>query len=282
MQTKTEYRYLINELKPIVGYREAQSMARIVFEDALGIRFPERERELTLSEVQSLRQILGQLKQGEPIQYVLGVAEFYGLQIRVDDSVLIPRPETAELVHWIWEHQRRTEIPAKRLLDIGTGSGCIALALKSKLPEVDIHGWDVSEKALQLARKNAYHLNLKVSFSNQDILDPALVIDQPFDLIVSNPPYITQGERYKMPDHVLDFEPDLALFVTNEDPLQFYKAILAFCTKNLAPNGWLYVELNEYFSIQTQQLFLEAGLKEVEILPDMQGKDRMLRGRKDH
>lgn len=222
-----------------------------------------------------LNSLLPQLLTGRPFQYVLGKASFFGMDLYVNEAVLIPRPETEELVDRIVK-SRLSNTP--RIIDIGTGSGCIALALKKAIPEAEVYAMDVSGEALEVARKNANSLGLEINFIQADILEWEFVVDSDlrFDLVVSNPPYITPGEKLEMESHVLDFEPDLALFVPEESPLLFYQHIADFARNHLFPYSKLYFEINQKYGRDIQDLLLKKGFKEVRIVQDMQGADRII------
>jgi release factor glutamine methyltransferase len=224
-----------------------------------------------------LETFVKQLEVHTPIQYVLGTTEFYGLIFEVNASVLIPRPETEELVDWI-----KQEVPAKNnlsLLDIGTGSGCIAIALKKIYTDSCITAFDVSEQALETATRNAGNNHVDVLFSKKDILLPGDITGK-WDVIVSNPPYIPQNECNKMDNNVLDFEPHTALFVPDENPLLFYKAIADFAHNNLTENGWLFFEIHRDFGNQVMELLDKKGFNDIQLRKDMAGNNRMICCRK--
>ncbi|MGF7214894.1 release factor glutamine methyltransferase [Spirosoma lacussanchae] len=220
--------------------------------------------------------ILERLNRQEPIQHVIGTTIFCGLEFEVSPDVLIPRPETEDLVRLIMHDfaDRTDDVP---IVDIGTGSGCIAVTLARFLPQSVVTGWDVSEDALALARQNARHLNADVTFAIQDILNVTPDFGQQYDVVVSNPPYVTRSEAAGMDRNVLDYEPDLALFVDDNDPLVFYKAVADFCTRHLTRNGACYVEINERFGTATQQVFTERGFSNIQVYKDIHGKDRSIR-----
>jgi release factor glutamine methyltransferase len=220
--------------------------------------------------------IVARLNKSEPVQHIIGAAEFCGLTFKVSPSVLIPRPETEELVRLIVKDCSEPDQKIK-IVDIGTGSGCIAIALDRFLPHARVKGWDVSEVALRVARENARELLSDAQFELFDILDASNKTDEKFDCVVSNPPYVTYAEANSMEPNVLRFEPHLALFVEDQDPLLFYRAIADFCRLNLKPEGACYVEINEHFGAATQSLFTEKGFSRVNIVQDMQGKDRMVK-----
>ena len=245
---------------------------------------------LNKDEEQPLFEALSELKLEKPLQYILGTAHFMDLELRVDENVLIPRPETEELVQWILLDAERP--PARRvgsrmviersrndhslrILDIGTGSGCIAIALAKHLPDAKIYALDVSEGALSVAKENAASNGVDVTFLHQDILNPEINLE--FDVIVSNPPYVRELEKNEIQRNVKDFEPDTALFVSDEDPLLFYRAILGFAENHLSENGKLYFEINQYLAEETKALFNTRNFSEIELRKDMFGNYRMLK-----
>ncbi|QRR02331.1 peptide chain release factor N(5)-glutamine methyltransferase [Dyadobacter sandarakinus] len=223
--------------------------------------------------------IISRLNNNEPVQHIIGSTEFCGLEFRVSSSVLIPRPETEELVRMVTRDYAEPDKDIS-ILDIGTGSGCIAIVLARFLPHVTVHAWDVSDEALEVARENARQLIADVKFAKQDMLNvtfplPGDIIK--FDCLVSNPPYVTYSEQEHMRPNVLRFEPQVALFVEDSDPLLFYKAIADFGVYHLKENGKCYVEINEHFGPGTKEVFEERNYKNVEILRDINGKDRFVR-----
>lgn len=241
--------------------------------------------DLSLTEEQQTKydQFKHELLHGRPVQYVLGEAWFYGFPFYVDEHVLIPRPETEELVDLIRKEQEiRVKLHEKKnILDIGTGSGCIAISLKKTFADWEVWAIDDSESALQTAKKNAANLQVDVHFNKINILHPN--VDHqlpPFDLIVSNPPYIPESDKLEMAKHVLDFEPHQALFVTNNDPLQFYKAIVRFSEEHLLRGGYLYFETHSSYADQVAKLMEENAFEEIEICTDLQGLDRIVKGRR--
>jgi release factor glutamine methyltransferase len=250
-----------------------------VLEDAFDYRPDQQAQQLSREEEQLYRHIQQRLLRGEPVQYILGEADFYGLKFLVDPRVLIPRQETEELVHWVLESWRQAGKPADRkLLDIGTGTGCIPITLKHQAPNLLVSGLDLKADILQLARENADRHQVSVSWIQQDILDaaqwPAL---EQFDYIISNPPYIPPSQRKLMPDHVLAHEPELALFAPENDPLVFYREIGLFAYQHLLPGGLLFFEANEYNADRVGELLKDIGFTDVELRQDMAGKDRMIR-----
>lgn len=234
------------------------------------------EKELSPSELDKFQEALARLQQQEPIQYILGETEFFGLSFKVNRSVLIPRPETEELVEWILEDRKQENQQPLRILDIGTGSGCIAISLARHLPMAEVTAMDVSEEALAVAKENAERNGLKLNFLQMDILQTES-LGQSFDLIVSNPPYVRELEKEQMSPNVLENEPGLALWVKDEDPLLFYRKITQLAQKSLSPQGFLYFEINEAFGRETEQLLIQNSFR-TSLKKDIFGKDRMLKG----
>jgi release factor glutamine methyltransferase len=236
----------------------------------------EKKIELTAQMKKKLEGIIARLNVHEPVQYIIGETEFYGRKFSVNASVLIPRPETEELVRLVLTSLKHE---APRILDIGTGSGCIPITLTLELPNAVVSATDISEEAIAVATKNAKNLNASVNFFVHDILKD----DLPFidlDCIVSNPPYITEKEKVDMSQNVVDYEPHLALFVPDHDPLRFYAAIAHKSFRSLRQRGQLVVEINEQFGEQVAELFSKTGFEQVEIYKDLFGKDRMVKGLK--
>lgn len=224
---------------------------------------------------QNLEKALERLKKQEPIQYIIGETEFYGLKFKVDKNVLIPRPETEELVDWIIKD---TPTPSDlSVLDIGTGSGCIAVSLAAYLLDSKVTAWDVSSGALQIARQNAKLNKVNVDFQQQDILKTQTSANIKYDIIVSNPPYVRDLEKEWMQPNVLEFEPELALFVKNEDALLFYRKILEFAQNHLSPKGQIYFEINEYLKPELETLLEKYDFGTVQFRQDIFEKTRMLR-----
>lgn len=229
---------------------------------------------LTSSEFQKIEAIIKRLQNFEPIQYIFGVADFYNLKFHVNANVLIPRSETEELVHLILNEHKNKPL---RVLDIGTGSGCIPITLKKNNPFFEVFTCDISDKALDVAQKNATGLNVDVAFIPFDILSEEEFPETNFDLIVSNPPYVTEKEKYLMQANVLDNEPHLALFVPDNNPLLFYNAITQRAMKILKPNGEIYFEINEAYGNETKALLEEHNFSAI-IIKDLNGKDRIVKG----
>ncbi len=226
------------------------------------------------------RHIVNQLKTHKPIQYILGYEWFGHLQLKVDERVLIPRPETEELVYWIKEEidfiERNQADKRIQVLDIGTGSGCIPIWLKSKCPRIEMKAMDISNGALEIALENSDRYDVGIEFLQADILDDTLRLNNRFDIIVSNPPYITTDEKKEMEANVIDFEPDIALFVNNQDPLQFYKAIFHFAQAHLTEVGVLFFEVGKQHASNVKNYFEQQGLH-TELRNDMYGNERMLK-----
>ena len=217
---------------------------------------------------------LNELLKERPIQYILGTSEFMGLSFKVNENVLIPRPETEELVKWILD-SCNDKVPLK-ILDIGTGSGCIPVSLALNLPDAEIHGLDISEKALDLARDNARRLGAPVHFFKKDVLNAENLADH-YHVMVSNPPYVRLSEKTEMRGNVLRHEPDLALFVPDEDPLLFYKKIALLGRDALIRNGMLFFEINENLAEPTEEILTKLSYHNIEIRKDIYGKNRMIR-----
>ncbi|MBW6483248.1 MAG: peptide chain release factor N(5)-glutamine methyltransferase [Vicingaceae bacterium] len=268
--------YFKNELSDFYDVHEINSMLFIVLEHYFKLSKSELILQPTKlfseSDLLLIINTVKALKTYKPLAYILGEWEFFGLTLKVDEYVLIPRPETEELVQLI----SNENLLATSVLDIGTGSGCIALALKKNLPQTKVEAWDVSEKALAIAKTNAIKNKLAVDFKRVDILNVDVSLPKKFDVIVSNPPYIQQKEKELMDKNVLDFEPHLALFVENDNPLLFYDKIGDFATKNLKLNGKLYVEINEAFGNEVVQLLMQKGFQQVKVYKDINGKDRIV------
>ena len=218
------------------------------------------------------------LKKQEPIQYILGTTEFYGLTFKVNKHTLIPRPETEELVDWVLSNLHDQD-SVLDIIDIGTGSGCIAISLAKNIPTAKVSGLDISEKALEVAQENAVKNQVLVSFCKKDILETTS-LENKYDVMVSNPPYVRQLEKKAMNANVLDYEPGVALFVPNEDPLLFYRKIAQLAMVSLQTRGWLYFEINEYLSKEMDVLLKEIGFANIEIKKDFREVPRMIKCQK--
>lgn len=235
-------------------------------------------RHITFEQQNKLDNILAQLQTGKPLQYALGYAEFFGLKFLVNASTLIPRPETEELVQWVLNSVTNK---ASSILDIGTGTGCIAISLKKNLPGAQVSAMDISVEALNTARENARLNDVKIDFIEADILNYKSEIGIPkSEIIVSNPPYVTLEDKKLMHRNVTDFEPHTALFVPENDPLIFYRAIADFALTSLEPKGLLFFEINESLGKETAELLTGKGFKDVEVRKDLSDRDRMIKARR--
>ena len=279
------------ELDVLFGNEEVNSFFNLLIEHYLDIKrihlVLNPEYVITKEEEQPLFEALAHLKLQKPIQYILGETEFYGLPFKVNEHTLIPRPETEELVEWIIdchsEQSRSTSDESQfKILDIGTGTGCIAISLAKHLKKADVYALDVSEEALKVAKQNAELNEVNVEFIHDDILNfrhaELVSASHYYDVIVSNPPYVRNLEKAEIQSNVLDNEPHLALFVDDDNPLQFYKAICQFAQINLKEDGILYFEINEYLGEEMIALLESYTFKAIELKKDIFGKDRMIKG----
>ncbi len=283
MTVQNGYLQLVTALSEVYEQREAAAIADWAMENISGMRRVDRlihkDQLLTATQLDKLDVCSRKLLQHEPIQYVLNEAWFAGMKFYVDNNVLIPRPETEELVEWILEYSAGAGKPesALAIIDIGTGSGCIPISLKKKMPKASVYALDVSEGALSVARKNADDLRAAVNFLHQDILNEAQWQNiPPVDIVVSNPPYIKESEAALMHKNVLQNEPHLALFVPDEDALIFYKKIAAMALLRVKPGGALFFEINESLGKEVCEMLVEKGFIHVELRKDLQQKDRMV------
>jgi len=270
-------KFLKNELKAHFSPEEVSSLIRLILEKEFSIPLADilacKFNHLSDAAVQKLSEIVDKVKSGEPIQYILGETDFFGLSFFLNRSVLIPRPETEELVQWVIDS---TNNASAKILDIGTGSGCIAVTLAKKLPHAEIHAWDISPAALEVARKNAERNGVRLFLLEKDILQES-VSDERFDIIVSNPPYVTESEKAEMEDNVLMFEPPLALFVPDENALVFYEKIADFARIYLNRGGGLFFEINREKGRQVETLLQQRGFKNIERVKDISGNERMIK-----
>ena len=271
-----EYKtYFITKLEPLYDVLEAESFFYIVLESYHKLKridvALQPNLEITLEQKSYWDKVLQQLQNYKPIQYILGKTEFFGLPFYVNENTLIPRPETEELVDWILQSLPK----AQSVLDIGTGSGCIAISLKKNMPQVKVYALDVSEQALKIAEQNAQVNNVDIQFIQQNIL---VLQDIPlsFDCIVSNPPYVRELEKAAMKPNVLNFEPHLALFVEDTDALLFYRKIAHFALKHLKPNGKLFFEINQYLAQETIAMLAALNFKNIQLKKDIYNNDRMI------
>ncbi len=282
MTIQQSYKQLLFQLYEMYGDREAANIADIVIENITGFKKVDRliNKQFLLNEeqLQLLNDYTNELLKHKPVQYVLNEVWFAGMKLYVDENVLIPRPETEELVEWIVKTVASRKSQVASILDIGTGSGCIPVALKKKLLSVEVHALDISEEALNVAKRNAAIQQTEINFHLLNILDRNLWKQLPkFDIIVSNPPYVTQGEASSMQKNVLQYEPHLALFVDDEDAMKFYKVIAEFGLKHLNENGQLFFEINEMMSKQICDLLNQYRYLNIELKKDLQNKDRMIK-----
>lgn len=275
-------RNLRKRLQSVYPEGEASAILFLVLDKRFGLSRTDvlvgRLDALSDNERAALDGIVQRLEMGEPVQYVLGEADFDGMSLRVGPGVLIPRPETEELVAWI-----ASDLAGRgkvRILDIGTGSGCIALSLARRFPDAEVEAWDISDSALAIASDNARQLGLNVELVKRDALlkDVPADLFERYDVIVSNPPYICEREKADMDDNVLQHEPSTALFVPDSDPLLFYRAISLSAARMLKHGGGLYFEINREYGRETEAMMRSAGLEEVELRKDFIGNDRMVKG----
>lgn len=275
MKAKELFQAVFEKIKDIYPESEAKSIALLLLSEKYGIdRTTVLANQIIVFNQDQYNDLLDEtrrLSAGEPVQYVIGSAHFYGLTLKVTPDVLIPRPETEELIDLVI---REAPSGSMKILDIGTGSGCIALALKSALKESEIYAMDISEAALSVARENSQNCGLPLYFIHDDILAGSLPPGD-FDIWISNPPYVRESERTLMHDNVVNHEPPGALFVPDNDPLLFYREILRKGQKCLKPGGRIYFEINESFGREIQYLFEEQGYRGGRVMRDMNGKDRM-------
>lgn len=287
--------FMTRELKGLYEEGEALAIANLAMEHVTGLtkteRLVKKADSLLPEQWENLQADLRRLKLQEPVQYVTNRSWFYGMELYVDQNVLIPRPETEELVGWIIDEVRKSgkdvflkgpadadETTLLKILDVGTGSGCIALALKKAMPRAEVWGCDVSEEALNVARRNGSTLNIRVDFQGADFLDELQQKLLPaVDLVVSNPPYIPLSQMSTMRPNVVNHEPHRALFVPENDALVFYRALAAFGRKRMYQNGVIFMEIHEDLGHQVMEVFQQEGYDMVQIKKDMQGKNRMVK-----
>ena len=274
--------YIERKLESLYSKNEIKSITRLLLRQLAGLNsvqiYSYKDTKIPDYTVKDLNTAVDRLAEGEPVQYILGETEFFGLSFKVRPGVLIPRPETEELVELILKDLKNID-KSVQLLDIGTGSGCIAVSLAKNSPNANVSAWDISADALQIASENAEINNTNIDFKLRDILDVNLSEGYPqkLDIIVSNPPYVCKSEKSEMENHVLNHEPHLALFVNDDDPLIFYRVITQFAIKNLVKGGALYFEINSQLGKETVELVSEYPFAKVELFQDLSGKDRMIR-----
>jgi len=281
MNSKKLFNDLVKGIAIDESQDEIQSMVYLLLEHFFSISrsevFSEKNIELTSSDEKRVRDAIGRINTGEPVQYILEETEFYGRMFIVNPSVLIPRPETEELVRLVIDHIKNHEDKRSRILDIGTGSGCIPITLGLEVPHAEIFATDVSVAALEVANENANRLNVNVEFIQNDILSDDIPCRN-LHVVVSNPPYISVKEKSTMKDNVLLYEPHQALFVTGDDPLLFYETIAKKAHEMLQSNGLLAVEISEHRGVEVMQLLKKWGYTEIELVKDLFGKDRIIKG----
>ena len=280
MKIKQYRTQFIQELAPFYDAYEAESFFYLILEEKHNLRQIDvalnQELVFNDSEIWVWNSLLAELKKEVPIQYLLGKTNFYGLDFEVNENVLIPRPETEELVEWIINENLKTPKNKKlKILDIGTGSGCIAISLAKNIPNARIFALDVSKEALMTAKKNAENNRVDVTFIHQSILEIE-DLNNDFDVIVSNPPYVRNLEKKEIKKNVLNYEPHLALFVEDHDALLFYRKIAEIAQKNLSENGKLFFEINQYLVEDMKDLLLKMNFKNIELKKDIYGNDRMI------
>ena len=279
------YQQFWQSLTPLYDAGEAQAIVRTVLDVEYGMTLTDiicgKVNELSSDEERNLEEIITRLQNGEPVQYVLGEADFAGRTFHVEPGVLIPRPETAELCQWIEEEVSSLEADdPKQILDICTGSGCIAITLGLNIPNSEVTGWDISEDALRIAQGNVEMLkagNVRIEYQNALMLPKTA---ETADIIVSNPPYICEKEKADMEKNVLEHEPSIALFVPDEDPLKFYRAIAEYASSALKSEGTLYFEINPIYEKETREMLEELSFKDIETKEDAFGKKRMMKAKK--
>ena len=281
------YNEMWRKLAQVYDEGEAKAIARLAYEVRFGLTFTDlclgKDTQLSADDQAQAAEICRRLLQQEPVQYVLGQAEFCGHTMMVNEHVLIPRPETEELCQWVVSEMsdERLEVRDFSILDIGTGSGCIAVTLAAALPQAEVTAWDISAEALQVARENARRSGVTVTFQQVDMLNTHHVpLSTQWKLIVSNPPYICYKERAMMESNVLDHEPHTALFVPDDDPLLFYHAIAEYGQKALKVGGWLYFEINPLYADELTDMFCAMSYHDIETKEDQYGKQRMIRARR--
>jgi release factor glutamine methyltransferase len=274
------------ELVTIYGKNEVDSFFFMCMEHYLNVpRFQlslEPEFTLTKSETETFFNVLNDLKKQKPIQYIIGETEFYGLTFKLNKDVLIPRPETEELVDWIIRDHSSRKNKVLHVLDIGTGSGCIAISLAKNIPNTKVFAVDISKGALKIAQANAELHDVNIQYIEANILNRNCWVNKfqnlKFDIIVSNPPYVRELEKLEIKPNVLDNEPHTALFVKDENPLIFYKVITDFAMQYLINDGHLYFEINQYLGDETKQLLIDSDFMNIELLEDLNSNNRMLKG----
>ena len=281
MNSKVLFYELVKSITIDESIDEIQSIVYLILENTLALTrtdvLTEREITITSGDDSTIKNIVARINDHEPLQYVLGETEFYGRKFKVNSAVLIPRPETEELVTLVKDHFNTTKISEPRIIDIGTGAGSIAISLALEIPGAKVFATDVSADALEIARFNTIALGANVNFLNSNILVNAIPVER-LDAVVSNPPYIPFSERATMKNNVTRFEPALALFVSDEDPIMFYRVIAGKAFKALTAGGLLAVEINERFGTDVAKILTKLGFTSVHIVRDLFGKERIVKG----
>ncbi|HNR48779.1 MAG TPA: peptide chain release factor N(5)-glutamine methyltransferase [Bacteroidia bacterium] len=275
MRSKDLLNRIATELSTVYDREESMAIARFVSDYMVESKMLNPDAEVEQTEETWLEEVLSRLKKSEPVQYVLGFAYFMGRRYVVNKDVLIPRPETEELLELVYKKSERGSFTA---IDIGTGSGCIAVELSKKYPKARVYAVDVSERALAVASENSKNQNVQINFVSDDILHPAMEKYPTFDLIVSNPPYVAIDEKEFMHANVINYEPHLALFASN--PLEFYEAIARFAEKKLKSEGKIFLEINPVYAESTLEIYQRTGFSDIELVKDITGKQRFLFCRK--
>ncbi len=281
MNSKVLFNDLVKAITLDESIDEVQTIAYIILENTIAVSrtdvFTERDVTITKADHNAIKNIIERINDHEPIQYVFGETEFYGRKFKVNSSVLIPRPETEELVALVKDHFNSSNVSGPRIVDIGTGTGCIAISLALEIPGAKIFATDVSVEAVETARYNAIALKVNVDFFNTNILRDDIPVGG-LDAVVSNPPYIPFSEKPTMKNNVTRFEPSVALFVSDEDPVIFYRAIAEKAFKSLTAGGLLAVEINERFGLEVAKVLTKLGFTNVRIVNDLFGKERIVKG----
>lgn len=285
--SKTLFNQLVSEITSVYEENEAKSIVYLLLEYYLNLSKTDIVLDNPISQSVDFQDIIARLKVQEPVQYIIGETEFFGRNFKVTPDTLIPRPETEELVQLTINHYQLSVKSESKILplmtaeaiilDIGTGTGCIAISLACELPNSQVYAYDISENALKIAKENAKKNDINVIFEQVDILNVPPSSTIPFSIIVSNPPYVMNTEKLEMEQNVLAYEPHLALFVEDSNPLIFYKAIAEFAAKNLIDKGLCVVEINQAFGLETAALFWNKGFRSVEVVKDIFGKDRFVK-----
>lgn len=273
------YNYIKQAINGQYPDTEASAIAKAILTDVFQLSttdlYASKDMNFSTNQAEKLEVIITRLRANEPLQYILGNCYFCGLNFHVEPGVLIPRPETAELVEWIISDRKSSDSPI-RILDIGTGSGCISISLAKNLPQSEVYAWDISEDAIRIASDNANRLDANVRLRQTDVLGQ-VPTDTMMNVIVSNPPYVTEAERTDMDANVTDWEPDTALFVPDNVPLLFYERIADIGKQILTPDGTLYFEINQRFGTETVDMLRQKGYRKIELRKDLSGNDRMIK-----